>query len=41
METLKEQILSFYRDIMPDAYYPDDAAYMLGLKRSEDLNTFS
>lgn len=40
METLKEQILSFYRDIMPDAYYPDDAAYMLGLKRSEDLNTF-
>lgn len=39
-DTLKEQICSFFKDIAPEAYHIEDAAYMLGIKGSANLEDY-
>lgn len=39
-DTLKEQICSFFKDIAPEAYHIEDAAYMLGIKGSANLEEY-
>lgn len=39
-DTLKEQICSFFKDIEPEAYHIEDAAYILGIKGSTNLEDY-
>lgn len=40
MEEMKDKILAFFKAISPEAYHIEDAAYILGIKGSEELEAF-
>lgn len=40
MEDMKNKILAFFKAISPEAYHVEDAAYILGIKGAEELETF-
>ena len=37
---MKDKILAFFKAISPEAYHIEDAAYILGIKGSEELEAF-
>lgn len=37
---MREDIIAFFKDIAPEAYHVEDAAYMLGVKGAEALNAY-
>lgn len=39
-QEIKEQLLTFYKDIAPEAYHVEDAAYMLGMKSADEVAAF-
>lgn len=40
MEDMKNKILAFFKAISPEAYHIEDAAYILGIKGADELETF-
>lgn len=40
MEDMKNKILEFFKAISPEAYHIEDAAYILGIKGADELETF-